>query len=441
MGSVTDKKWAVKCGNIFVLFALWINGWLFFYSPLTIEAAEKKRWQLQPTLHFYEQYDDNVDLLPENQVSSYITELGLGLTAVLPSSRRQIKVDTNLKMDYRNRSDGEVETLHWLSLYGYVGYQASPRLTYEVGGSYDLTYTQDNLTVPLVNSLSALTQAQLIEVKPGVSYSLTKNTNIKGGLLYGSQLYKGDDGVDGTDYGLNFTWDQRVGSRIRFNLGLEFVKKDYSNETGYTRYDIPGTIYLDLTYLQLQISGGYQSYSFENPDVASIGTEDIGSFSKFVYGINFDLGGQLLRLKATTISFAYKTNTYDDLYGQPYVNSEFSINIFHAYKKYDVYADIKYGKDVYIAAEDRRSYMGGNIGVRWYIDEESYMNFTGDYTIYKYEPEGSKFNVLQGNIDYNRNIYEWLFAGGSYAFRSSAGNTTEGDYLENIYSLYLKTSW
>ncbi len=440
MRPIKNKKWEAIAGNIFVLLILCIYGGLFLYSPPFAEAAEKKRWQLQPSLYFYEQYSDNTDLLPEDQISAYITELGFGLTAAMPSSRRQLKIDTSLKMDYRNRSDGTTQTLYWVGVWGYMGYQASSRLSYELSGSYDVTYAQSKLGAPFVDVFSSLSRAQLIEIRPGLSYILSKNSTFKVGGLFGKQLYKADAGVDGTEYGILTAWEQRFGSRIKLNLGGNYIVKSFDNETGYTKIEVPFTLSLDLTYLQLNLSGVYVDYTYQNSD-----TTGIGNFSRLVYGIGADIGGQLFRLKATTVTFSYKTNIYDDLYGQPYVNNDFRISIYHAYKKFDIYTNLKYGKDVYIAApvsgSDSRSYTGGDVGVRWYMNEDTFMNFTADYTIYKYEPEGNTFNVFQGNIDYNRNVYEWLFAGVGYSLRNSSGNTTEANYMENMFSLYLKASW
>jgi len=155
------------------LSVLW-GGSAGIYDPYRGGVRRGKRWQYQPSLSFYEQYSDNVDLLEDNKVTAFITEISPGVTMLLPSPRRQVKADMNLKFDYRKRSDGKTESLYWYSLWGYVGQQYSPRTTYEVSASYDITYAEKDLKQPFTGVFSSLTRADTFSIEPGLGYNLTK---------------------------------------------------------------------------------------------------------------------------------------------------------------------------------------------------------------------------------------------------------------------------
>jgi len=398
------------------------------------EAQEERRWQVLPAIVFYEQYTDNVDLTYTDQVSAFKTELAPSLSFVYPTPRRQYKLDVNLKLDHRLRSDNIDETLYWYGFWGYVGHQYSPRTSYELSTSYDVTYTETGLKSPFVNVFSALTRADIFAIRPGISYNLTKSTNIKGGLSYTMARYEEEDALDGDEIGGSIYLSQRVGSRITVGTGYSYTDKTYSNKTGYEEQEIPINLSMDLTYVKLDLRTTYAIRSFEE----RVGQADQ---KKFLWGIGFELGGQLLRLKATTVEIDYDNNFYDDIYGYTYINQELRVALFHAFKKFDFYADVRYGKDDYVDKEDTTQYYGGNSSLRWYLSDKVFANFSLNYTSYTYDPEGYDFDIIKGTVDINYQVYDWLFVGLGYGHRNSSGNTEEGNYTENTYSVFARAQW
>ena len=276
----------------------------------------ESRWQITPSLSFYEQYTDNVDLTAEDQVSAFITEFSPGLLFELPASRRQIRINTNLKLDYRQRSDDNTETLYWYNLWGYWGRQHSPRTSYEVSMGYDIYYTEKDISAPFVDVFGALTRSDVFYIQPGLSYDITKNTNAKVGLRYGFSTYEDPSGVDGEDLEGSLFMTQRIGSRIKLGLGYSYRDISYENETGYTDSEVPFEIRLDLTYLQLNLSGAYVMRDYQ--EMAGPEDEPFGSDTFFTYGIGFELGGQVLKLRSTIVELNYETRVYDDMQGVPY---------------------------------------------------------------------------------------------------------------------------
>ncbi len=404
------------------------------------EEGEKGRWQILPSVSLYEQYTDNVDLNDLEKVSAFITEFSPGIMFELPSPRRQLRINTNLKLDNRFRSDGNMETLYWYNFWGYLGHQYSPRTTYELNLGYDIYYSEMDISAPFIDVFGALTRSNVFYIQPGLSYDITKTTNAKFGGRYGFSTYESEDGVDGTNMEFSLYLTQKVGSRIVVAGGYIYRDVSYSNETGYQETEIPMNLRLDLTYIQLNLKATYitRDYQSRAGDLA----EPLGSQSLFFYGIGFQLGGQVLKLRSTTVELNYETKIYDDLYGFPYENQELRLSVYHAFKKYDFYSDIKYGLNTYIASEDKITYVGAAVGLKWYVSDRAHMGFNLDYTTYDYQfEEAHTYDLITGSIDYSHRIYDWLSAGLGYGYRASTSDAEEGNYTENSLSLFARATW
>jgi hypothetical protein len=421
-------------------------GLLSLYAEAQAQEIEggKGRWQITPSISLYEMYTDNVDLVSEDPVGSYITEFSPGLLFQLPSSRRQIRINTDLKLDYRNRDDGDVETLYWYNFFGYLGHQYSPRTIYELNIGYDIYYTETDISAPFVNVFSEMTRSDVFYIQPGVSYNVTKTTTAKLGARYGFSKYKEPTAPDAEDMEGSLFVTQKVGSRITVGTGYTYRTLSQENETGYTEHQIPIQLSLDLTYIQLNLKSAYVTRSYESR--AGYPDKSFSDETFFLYGVGFELGGQLLRLRSTTLELNYETNYYDDIYGYPYENQELRVSLYHAFKKFDFYTDIKYGINEYTQRDDEITYWGIGSGLKWYATSKAYMNFNLDYTNYDYQLLGvaggaSTYDVINGSIDYNYSIYDWLYVGLGYGHRESSSSVDTGNYSENFYSLFAKATW
>jgi hypothetical protein len=400
----------------------------------------ESRWQVTPSVSLYQQYTDNIDLTNENQVGAYITEFSPGILFQLPSARRTLRIDTSLKLDYRNRDDGNVETLYWYDFGTYLGHQYSPRTAYELDIGYDIYYTEVDISAPFVDVFDALTRSDVFYIKPSLRYNITKTTVAKLGFKYGYSTYEDPAAIDGQDMEGALHVTQKLGSRIEIGTGFVHSVIEYENDTGYTEQQIPVDLFLDLTYIQLNLRTAYIKRSYES--AAGPGGDPFSDESFFLYGIGFQLGGQLLRLRSTTVELSYDTNFHDDLYGSPYENQEIRLSVYHAFKKFDFYTDLKYGMNEYTQSDDKIKYWGVASGLKWYISNKVYMGFTADYTAYDYDfDEANNYNVSSGSVDYNYSIYDWLFVGMGYGHRQSSSDVDEGNYAENFYSVFAKATW
>ncbi len=405
------------------------------------EVKKEGHWYFMPSLSLYEQYTDNIDLNYQDEVGAFITEFSPGLLIQYPSPRKSIRLITKLKLDHRARDDGEKETLYWYNLWGYWGHQYSPRTTYELNAGYDIYYTEKDLSSPFVNVFDALTRSTVFNIKPSLSYDITKTTNAKLGLQYALTEYELSDALDREDMGATLFTTQSVGSRIKLGLGYSYYSTLYDNGTGYTENQIPIDVFLDLTYIQLKISTAYIDRTYEKNMTSPTG-EVLKDQKLMLYGISFDLGGQLFKLRSTSVELYFKNSFYDDLYGFPYENQETRLGVYHALKKYDFYTDLKYGINKYFQSNNKITYWGGSTGLKWYASDRLYANGAIDYTDYQYDfEEEAAYDVITANIDCGYRVYDWLNIGAGYGLRRSTSDVPEGDYIENSFALFAVATW
>ena len=76
------------------------------------------------------------------------------------------------------------------------------------------------------------------------------------------------------------------------------------------------------------------------------------------------------------------------------------------------------------------------------------MNFNAEYVVYEYDLQEieaiqveSDYDVIAANIDYNHNIYDWLFVGLGYGFRQGGSSVEQGNYTANSYYLFARATW
>ncbi len=434
------------CLRIALVICVVISGSLAILISRVTEAMAQEtgetagRWQITPSVSLYEQFTDNVDLNYEKPVSALITEFSPGVMFELPSPRRQLRINTNLKLDNRNRSDGNVETLYWYNFWGYLGRQYSPRTTYELNLGYDIYYTEVDVSSPFVNVFGSLTRSDVFYIQPGLSYDVTKTTNVKLGVRYGFSTYADEGGVGGEDMEGSLYITQKVGSRIILASGYIYRDISYDNETGYTEGEVPINVRLDLTYLQLNLRATYVTRDYQSR--AGDPDNPLGSQNFLFYGVGFDLGGQLLKLRSTTVEVNYETKLYDDLYGFPYENQELRLSIYHAFKKFDIFSDLRYGLNDYVGSSDKMTYWGAAAGLKYYISDKAYLGFNVDFTSYDYQlDETNGYDLLTGSIEYNHRIYDWLSGGLGYGHREGKSDVEEGNYAENSLSLFARATW
>ncbi len=408
------------------------------------EAEAQSKWQ--PSFSFYEQYTDNIDLTAEETVGAWKTVVNPAVTYLLPSLRRTVRVDMNLKLDYRLRDDGYEDTLYWLGVWVYLGRQYSPRTSYEISSSYDITYTSEDVNTPYVDVVDDLTRADVFALRPSISHKLGKNTDLKFGLSYEMVTYNDPNNPSADEIGGSVYLEQKIGPRITIGTGLSYAVRTVDNDTGFTEYEIPLGIKLDLTHIQLKLGGSYlyRDYDSGFSQINEEGNEDqYSSEGNFLFGFSLELGGQILRLRATMLELKFINSFHDDLFGRPYQNQELKLALYHAYKKFDFYTDLRYGINTYVQSDDKHTYWGPNVSLKWRLTEKQSIDFTLAYTDYEFErsSDTSAHQVINGVIDYNHNIYYWLYTGLSYGHRESSSNEDVGNYSENLYGWFLRANW
>jgi hypothetical protein len=426
---------------VIVVFSLVIGLFGGDTELLAQEISTGGHWQFTPSISLYQQYSDNIDLSFDEPVGAMITEISPGFLFKLPSPRKEIRITTNLKMDYRSRDDGIVESLYWYEFSGYLGHQYSPRTAYELDMGYDIYYTEVDLGSPFVNVFGALTRSDVFYIKPGLRYNVTKTTIARVGLKYGFSTYADPSGVDGENIEGELYVTQRLGSRISVGTGMVYRSISYANATGYTESEIPVEVSMDLTYTLLKIKTAFVSRSYE--ESAGPGEAPFVDETFFLYGLGFELGGQLLKLRSTTLELNFENNYHDDMYGNPYENQEIRLSAYHAFKKFDFYTDLKFGSNAYTQTKDTISYYGTALGLKWFISNKSSMNFTADYNSYSYDVSGvsSSHDIISTSLDYSYNLYDWLSLGVAGGHRQSSSDLEEGNYTENLYSFFAKAVW
>lgn len=411
------------------------------------KAKKKKKWQIQPSLSFYEHYSDNLELSCDScgdQVSGFKTQFYPKVAFVLPSKRRQIRIDFGMRMDYRTRSDGEDKALYWMDLDCYWGQELSPRTSFEVVAGADQTYTNIGMGTPFVDSFGAQTRATMLEFAPGVRYRLGKKTLTKGALSYLSVDYASEKGIDSQEISVAGYIERKFGTRLNIDIGLIRTMKTFSNDKSSSDTEIPFTVILSLTYFKLRISS---SYFIREVDSSSDSgqTEDgggLGAGSYILWGLGFDLGGKLFKLRKTTFKIDINQDIKDDMYGRAYLTQGVKLKAFHILKKWDIYNEIKYGLNEYIDSNDSTSYYGFAISGKWYISKKKTLEGKMDMTDYTYEGEiPGNYLVTTLEVNYGYQVRDWLHVGAGIGRRQSSSDIDEGNYAENFFGLFAKADW
>ncbi len=411
--------------------------------PMTTGAEEvatvqrKGRWQMQPSLTFYQQYSDNVDLLNEKPVAAWQTQITPSVSFTRPIARRQLKLDMYLKMDYRNKDNGTTESFYWYDIYGYMGHEVSPRLAYDVSASIDVGYTETNVGTPFVNVFGGLTRTNSYTFTPALRYNLTRTTLTKLSYQYNITDYTGADTVDGEEHLWSLYLEQKLGSRIVVDVNGIYDIKNLPHEAGnrgYTDILIPFGATFDLTYTKVRLGGVYLVRSYR--DTANYTNEN-----RLGFQLGFELGGKLLRLKATSVELNYNTRYYNDLYGDPYENQELKLGVYHAFRKFDVYFYLRGGNNIYLQKDYEVAYNGLGGLWKWKVNNLMDIEFRLDLDNYDYTPENRDYSILRGTVEWSYYVYDWLMTGLSVRHTQSSSSITQGNYDENVYAIFARAVW
>ncbi|MBI5789494.1 MAG: hypothetical protein HZA78_11650 [Candidatus Schekmanbacteria bacterium] len=422
----------LSTGGIFFSFGLLCIAGQAQAQELT--AAQGGRWQIQPSLSFYQQYSDNIDLAYRNPLGAWRTEIIPGVSFIRPLPRKQLKFDLNLKLDHREKENGVSETFSWYDIYGYAGHEVSPRLSYELSGNLNAGYTENNIGKPFINVFSSVNRSVGLTFSPGLKFQLTRTTLTKASYSYTLTQYAGSGAVNATEHTLSLYLEQKFGSRVVVDIGGIYSIKTLSNNAGYKDFMIPVGITMDLTYTKIRIGWIYLIRNFNQQS-------GLQNTNKLGFQVAAELGGTLLRLRATTVELNYSTSYYQDLYGDPYENQEARLGVYHAFHDFDVYAYTRYGNNIYIQKQDKVNYYGAGTNVKYRISALSAVAVGLDYDNYNYTPAGRDYTITRGTIDYTYYLYEWILTGVSYRRTTSTSSTIEGNYTENLYALFVRAVW
>ncbi|MFQ5646077.1 MAG: hypothetical protein ACE5GM_04030 [bacterium] len=413
------------------------------------ESEAVKKWQWRPTFAFYEHYSNNVNLSSDTPIAGYRTQIIPAVSAILPSKRRQIKVNMNLKLDMRSQDDGLVRNLHWIALNGYWAHELSPRTSYEVSSAYDITYTTSDLGVPWFGAFGETTRADFMSFAPSLRYRISKKTFVKIGASYRSISYTDPDGADGTQFDFAGTINRKFGNRLTIQTGLNYRQKEFSNQTGYTQMTVPINIVMDLTYFKLNLGTQVLNRTSSQSNASGVGAR---KKPYFLWGLGFDLGGKLFKFRNTTFNIKLTNDIYEDLFGYAYIKQEFKLMSFHILKKVDIYNEVKYGQNNYVSPNpqngiDNISYYGYQGSLKWYMTKKKSLKGRIMYTMYDYVYVArsgfadNSFTVMSMDVTYNQQVRDWLYAGLSFGTRNSSSPQPSGNYGEYFAGLFLKSSW
>lgn len=406
-----------------------------------VAAGKGARWQMQPSFVFYQQYSDNVDLRSESPVGAMRTEIIPSLTFIRPLPRKQMKVNLDFKLDYRNKDNGVSEALYWYNMYGYMGHELSPRTSYEVSSTLSLGYTENSVGTPFVNVFGGVSRNMFFNVVPAIRYNLTRNTLIKSSYEFAITSYSKETALDAYENILSFTVEQKVGSRIKFDGGGIYAIREFSNNTGYNELRVPFGLTFDMTYANVRLGGLYLMRSYDQ-DPGARADQQRQDVTRLGFNIGADLGGKLLRLKSTSVELIYSTNYYHDLQGYPYENQEARIALYHAFRKFDVYFYGRLGSNTYIDPRNEEiSYVGLGGLWKWKINNLMDIEFRFDMDDFDYKPAGNTYTITRMTVDYSYRITDLWELGLTYRNTSSTSNNNSGNYDENLYAIYAKAVW
>ena len=389
---------------------------------------------MQPSLSVYTQYSDNVDLAHDNEVGAMRYQITPGLSFIRPSPRRQMKFDLNLKADYRDKDNGDEDSLFWFDTYGYLGREVSPRTAYELTASFNAGYTESNIKAPFQNVFSSVDRSTSFTIGPAMRYNITRTTTSKWGYNYTRSSYSGDGTADAQEHVLSMELNQQVGSRIMLDLGGLYNTKQFSDSTrNYKDLMIPFGVSFDLTYLKVRVGGLYLKRYFKDNRTKT--ERRLGS------QLGVELGGNLLRLKATSVDINFSTNYYNDIYGQAYTNEEIQLEAFHAFRKFDAHFYYRIGRNKYMQRPDRIDYSSYGMLWKWRVNNAFNLEIREDYDIYEYTPSGSNYDISRTSLESTHYLTDVLLVGVGYRYTTSDSNVTAGNYKENLYSIFARAVW
>ena len=381
-----------------------------------------------------EQYDDNIDLVPDDEEDDWITRVGPGLTLAFLLEETEVRLSYDIYFSYYAKNDEENDVSHSLTLTGLKGIPVAENVTLDLDETFRVSedpievseqtnssstrrtrdrYYRNNAGVRvnylfgeedflyigsrhllLINDGSEYEDSQELRAEAGIAYWFT----IRHGVSLDYEYARADFDVseDFDKHNGRFTYRYRFSPRVQSNTFYAYDSVDFDGRQEDYQVHNAGTG-LDLEVSEnssLSVSGGYYHRDRERSD------DNDGFMGSFLFHRIFARGS--LDLEAST---GYE--------------------------------------EVYIEAENLgfTEYYRASASLNYQLLERLTANISGFFQRDEYVDVERDDDTWQGQGVLNYSLLPWLSSSLSYQYRRVESNLQENEYTDNRVTLTFVASY
>jgi hypothetical protein len=405
--------------------------------PPSSVLAKTGEFQWSTRITVSEQYDDNIDLEPDDEEDDWITRVGPGLTLAFLLEETEVRLSYDLYFSFYAKNDENNDVSHSLTLTGLQGIPVAENVTLDLDESFRISedpievseQTNTSSTrrsreryyrneagvrvnylfgeedviyvgsrhILLINDESDYEDSQELRAEAGVAYWSTIRHGVSLDYQYARAYFTGAQDDYDKHHG-RFTYRYRFSPRVQTNIlyGYESIDFDGAQED----YEVhSGGAGLDLEVSEnstLSLSGGYYYRDRERSD------SNEGFSGSFLFSQIFARGS--LDLEAST-GYEERYITAENLGFTEYYRAFASLN-YQLTERLTANIWGFFQRDEYIDAEPQR-------------DDDTWQGRAG--------------------LDYL--LLPWLSSSLSYQHRRVESNLQENDYTDNRVTLTFVASY
>ena len=235
-------------------------------SPSDLFALEKK-FQWSTRLSFSEQYDDNIDLDPDNEKSDWITTVGPGLTLAVLFEETEIALSYDFAFSYYAKYDENNEARHSLTLTGLKGIPIGEHWTLDLEESF--LVSEDPLEISEQTTSTQRSRDRYYSNTAGarLNYLFGEEDSLSFGFLHRLYITDDPDSEDSEEFrpgaDINYWFNIRHG----LSLGYEYARATFDDSDDFDQHLGSATYtYRFSPRTQTNLYYGYNSTDFDGDE-------------------------------------------------------------------------------------------------------------------------------------------------------------------------------
>jgi hypothetical protein len=396
--------------------------------------AENKRFQWSTRISVSEEYDDNINLEPDNEEDDWITSVTPGLTLTVETEKTDINLDYDLSLvSYADNTENNT-VRHSLLLSGFEGIPISEHVTLDLEES--LQVSEDPVEMSDYVTSERRTRNRYYRNTAGgrINWLFGQEDSLYAGFHHIFLVNDESDVEDSQSYrpiaGINYWFNIHHGcsfdySYVRGEFDLSDDYDEHMASTAYIyRFSPASQASLSYTYDALDYDGTREDYTVHSGSLQlshQFTEQASGSISGGYYNTDRERSDNVDGFTGT-ISFS-----------QRFDKGQISVNGSTGYRQ-QFYEAENLGFSEYYrtsAAFDYQLFERLSATVSGFYNREDYLETVDD----------REDKTWGGRASINCVLFRWLSASLSYNYRQMDSNINANDYTDNRVTMTLRASY